>query len=135
MIVVVSIMEAVVAAYAYSILNSATETSTSTILIEGADAGSSCVTIVHVGGERMPNAFTPSSECFVNESVFNALEVRINGAIYEGNATLNSGEISKSDFDVADELALKLDQPLSSGDSIRVIYVPSGQIMREFDVW
>jgi flagellin-like protein len=135
MIVVVFILAAILAVYAYTILDSATEVSSTTILIEGAEAGATSLTIVHIGGDKIPNAFTPSSSCFVNESVFDVLEVKINGAIYEGNATLNSGAISKSDFDVADELALKLDQPLSSGDRISVIYVPSGQIIREFDVW
>jgi FlaG/FlaF family flagellin (archaellin) len=134
-IAMVAVMAAIVAAYAYNILDSATGVSSATIVIEGAEAGSSRITIVHMGGDKIPNAFTPSSECFVNESVFNNLEVKINGAIYEGDATLNSGEIAKSDFTAADELALKLDHPLSSGDVIRVIYVPVGQIMREFEVW
>ena len=135
MIVVVFILAAILAVYAYSVLDSATEISTATILIEGAEAGSSSITIVHMGGDIVPHAFTPSHSCFVNDSVFNVLEVRINGAVFEGFATLNSGAIAKSDFEVADELTLELGQPLSSGDHISVIYVPGGQIIREFDVW
>lgn len=135
MVIVVVILAAILASYAYTILDTATELSTATIIIEGAEAGASSFTIVHMGGDTIPHAFTPSYSCFVNESVFNVLEVKINGVVYEGSATLNSGAIAKSDFEVADELTLKLSQPLSSDDRISVIYVPSGQIIREFHVW
>ncbi|MBN1763072.1 MAG: type IV pilin [Methanomicrobia archaeon] len=134
MIVVVIIIAALVAAFSYDILYRSLEVSSVNILVDGAKAGSSHVTIVHMGGDVIPNAFSPASEPehFLNESVFDNLEVRINGAIYEGNASLSRGPISKSNFEVGDELELELgpDRQLSVGDSISVVFLPSDQVLR-----
>ena len=134
MISVVIIIAALVAAFSYDILHGSLQVSSVNILVDGAKAGSSLVAIVHMGGDDIPNAFSPASEPehFLNESVFDNLEVRINGAIYEGNASLNRGPLSKSDFEVGDELELELgpDRRLSVGDSISVVFLPSDQVLR-----
>lgn len=130
MIVVVIIMAGLLMAFAAEILQSSKEVSSINILIEGAKIGSSSLNVVHMGGDTIYDAFAPSSEYRLNESVYNILEIRINGALYEGNASQNSHEISKPDFEVGDEIVLMLDQPLVSGDSISIIFVPSGQVLR-----
>ncbi|HUV02631.1 MAG TPA: type IV pilin [Desulfobacteria bacterium] len=134
MIAVAIIIAALVAAFSYDILYGSLQVSSVNILVDGAKAGSPLVAIVHMGGDAIPNAFSPASEPehFLNESVFDNLEVRINGALYEGNASLNRGPISKSNFEVGDELALELgpDRQLSVGDSISVVFLPSDQVLR-----
>lgn len=134
MIAVVIIVAALIAAFSYGILSSSLEVSSVNILFDGAKAGSSRVIIVHMGGDGIPDAFSPASEPehFLNESIFNNLEVRINGKIFEGNASLSRGPISKSDFEVGDELELELgsDRQLSVGDSISVVFLPSDQVLR-----
>jgi flagellin-like protein len=129
MIVVVVVIAALVVAFTYNLVWSATEESPVNIIIEDAKPGSSNITIVHMGGYKIGNAFAPSYVYKVNATIFKNMEVRINGAIYEGWASLNSGAISKADFAGGDELELGLDMQLSQGDSISVIYVPSGQIL------
>ena len=134
MIVVIIIIVALVAAFSYDILYTSLEVSSVNILVDGAKAGSTQVIIVHMGGDTISRAFSPASEpeYFLNESIFNNLEVRVNGAIYEGNASLNKEALSKSNFEVGDELELDLgeDQQLSVGDSISVVFLPSDQVLR-----
>ncbi|MEA2033355.1 MAG: hypothetical protein U9N41_07220 [Euryarchaeota archaeon] len=59
------------------------------------------------------------------------MEVRINGSVYDGWASLNAGEISKRNFAVGDELELGFasGSKLSHGDTITVVYAPSGQVL------
>ncbi len=56
-------------------------------------------------------------------------EVRINGAIFAGNASLNTGAIAKPDLGPGDELKLQLEQPLQADDRISVVSVPSNQVI------
>ena len=134
MILVVIIIAGLVAGFSYEILYGSLEVSSVNILLDGAKADSTHITIAHMGGDAIPSAFSPSSEPkhFLNESVFKNLEVRINGNIYEGNASLNKGAISKSDFEVGDELDLYLepDQQLLMGDTISIVLLPSNQVHR-----
>lgn len=129
MIAVVVVMAAVLVAFAYNIVWSSTEVPSTNLVIEGAEVGSSNITIVHMGGNKIGNAFAPSYVYKLNASIFEDLEVKIDDAVYEGWASLNSGAISKSDFAGGDELELGLDRQLSRGDSISVIYVPGGQML------
>ena len=47
--------------------------------------------------------------------------MRINGAIFAGNASMNTRAITKPDFTVGDELQLQLEQPLRAKDRISVV--------------
>ena len=57
-------------------------------------------------GDTLSNAFQPTSERVLNETVCENLEIRINGAIHNGSASLNRGPIAKPAFESADELEL-----------------------------
>ena len=136
MIVVVVVMAVLVIAFAYHLVWSATEVSPVKILIEDAKAGSSNVTLVHMGGDKIGNAFAPSYDYKVNATIFENMEVRLNGAIYDGWASLNAGEIAKPDFEVGDELELGLcPERLHPGDSITVVYTPTGDILQRVKVF
>lgn len=128
MVVVAVVISALVLSFSYGLLWSATEKQSVSILIEDAKPGSSNITIVHVGGKPINNAFIPTSH-LVNDTIFNNLVVKINGSTYEGWASLNSGEISKPDFEVGDELKLDLDWKLHTGDSIAIVHTSTGDVI------
>jgi FlaG/FlaF family flagellin (archaellin) len=132
MIMVVIIAAAMLAAYSYNLLEHTSEISSVILQIEGARVGSSTITIVHMGGDTISNAFTVNASAptyHLNESVFNVLEVLLNGALFDGNATLNTGAIAKPEFEAGDELVLQLEDPLESGDRISILFVPSNQVL------
>jgi flagellin-like protein len=131
MIAVVIVIAAGVVTFAYDLVWSSKEKLSVSILIEDAEAGASNITLAHMGGDEIRDAFAPSSppSYFVNATIFENMEVKINGAIYEGWASLNTEEVAKPDFEVGDELELGLGWKLSQGDRIAVVYVPSGQVL------
>lgn len=135
MIAVVIVIAAGVVTFAYDLVWSSKEKLSVSILIEDAEAGASNITLAHMGGDRVRDAFAPSSSSppsyFVNATIFENMEVRINGAIYEGWASLNTEEVAKPDFEVGDELELGLGAgwQLSQGDRITVVHVPGGQVL------
>jgi len=129
MIAVVIVIAAGVVTFAYDLVWSSKEKLSVSILIEDAEAGASNITLAHMGGDKVRDAFAPSYDYRVNATIFENMEVRINGAIYEGWASLNSGAISKADFAGGDELELGLGWQLSQGDRITVVHVPGGQVL------
>ncbi len=131
MIAVVIVIAAGVVTFAYDLVWSSKEKLSVSILIEDAEAGASNITLAHMGGDKVRDAFAPSSppSYFVNATIFENMEVRLNGTIYEGWASLNSGVISKADFTGGDELELGLGWQLSQGDRITVVHVPGGQVL------
>jgi hypothetical protein len=133
LIAIVVILATVVLAFTSGQVMDAMNNPSISILIEDAEAGASNITLVHIGGDSVRDAFAPSAQpsCFVNATIFGSIEVRINGSIYEGWASLNTQGIAKPDFEVGDELELGLgsDRTLSHGDSITVVYVPTSQVV------
>ena len=132
LIAVVIIIAAVVAALAYSLIAQSTKITSVNLVIEGARVGSSSISIVHMGGDTIPGAFTANASAptqQLDKSVFNDLEVRLNGALFKGNATLNTEAIAKPEFEAGDELVLQLEDPLKSGDRISILFVPSNQVL------
>lgn len=136
MIAVVAIVSALVFAFAYSQVWSVTETPSIKISLEGAEPGSSEITLVHMGGKTIVDAFAPFSppSHFLNSTTFKNMEVRINGSIYEGEASLNRGEIAKPDFEAGDELELRLGWNLTQGDKVSVVYVQNNQVIGWWEV-
>ena len=142
LVAVMVVVAAVVAGFTTGVVWSTVNNPHVSILIEDAEAGASHITIVHVGREEVKNAFAPSlpPSYFLNATVFENMEVRINGSVYEGWASLNAGEISKRNFAVGDELKLGFasgsgsGRKLSHGDTITVVYAPSGQVLAWWNV-
>ncbi|RZN43894.1 MAG: type IV pilin [Methanophagales archaeon ANME-1-THS] len=110
LIAMVVILAAVVSAFTSGHVMDELNNPSVSILIEDAEAGSSNITIVHLGRDTVKDAFAPPSQpsYVVNASVFANIQVRINGSIYEGWAALNAAEITKTGFEVGDELELGL---------------------------
>ena len=98
------------------------------LVIEDARAGSSKITLIHKSGDTIVDAFKE------NAPYWNSLEVRIHGAIYEGDVKLNGGAVSAGDFKPGDELELSLDRELTSGDTVTVIYTPTGDLLQRVKI-
>ena len=131
LVAIVVLLAAVVATFVTGLVRSTLSNPSISILIEDAEVGASNITLVHLGRDGVSDAFAPSSppSYFLNATIFGNIEVRINGSIYEGWASLNRGEIAKPDFEVGNELELGLGWKLSKGDRITVVYVPSDQVV------
>jgi flagellin-like protein len=131
MIAIVVLLAAVVATFVTGLVGRTFSNPSVSILIEDAEAGASNITLVHLGKDGVSDAFAPTSppSYFLDATSFENIEVRINGSIYEGWASLNRGEIAKPDFEVGNELELGLGWKLSTGDRITVVYVPSNQVV------
>jgi hypothetical protein len=132
LIAIVVLLAAVVATFVTGLVKNTVDNPSVSILIEDAEAGASNITLVHLGRDGVRDAFAPTSppSHFLNATIFEDIEVLINGSIYEGWASLNRGEIAKPDFEVGDELELGLgERKLSRGDRITVVYVPSDQVV------
>jgi FlaG/FlaF family flagellin (archaellin) len=132
LIALVIIIGAIVAVFAYSLIAQSTRITSARLMIDGATVGSSAIRIIHMGGDSIPGAFAVNASApaqQLDESGFHDLEVRLNGALFAGTATLNTGAIAKPGFEAGDELALQLEEPLESGDWISILYVPSNQVL------
>jgi FlaG/FlaF family flagellin (archaellin) len=78
MIIVVAVAAGFLTAYAYTLLHTM-DTGAINIMVEGARAGSSSVTIVHMGGDKVVEAFTVNDAApvyYLNESGFNEMSSR-----------------------------------------------------------
>jgi len=133
LIAVVIIIGAIVAVFAYSLIAQSTKIITVNLVIEGATLGSSTIRIIHMGGDTIPAAFAANASApaqQLDETVFRDLVVRLNGAVFAGTATLNTGAIAKPGFEAGDELVLQLSDPFIAGDRISILFVPRNQVLQ-----
>jgi FlaG/FlaF family flagellin (archaellin) len=144
MIGVTVIIQAVVAAFAFDITHEL-KTPNVAVVIEGADPGSSSITIVHYGGDTIVNAFSGTTNGQLGTVNWNAIEVRINGAVFAENDPANqttrlngATKFGAVDFKAGDELKLDLSDSaqgtLRAGDSISVIHTTTGDTLRRVTV-
>ena len=133
LIAVVIIIGAIVAVFAYSLVAQSTRIITVNLVLEGATVGSSSIRIIHMGGDAIPAAFVANASApaqQLDETVFRDLVVRLNGAVFAGTATLNTGAIAKPGFEAGDELVLQLSDPFKAGDRISILFVPRNQVLQ-----
>jgi FlaG/FlaF family flagellin (archaellin) len=145
MIGVTVIIQAVVASFAFDITSHEMETPNVAVVIEGADQGSSSITIVHYGGDTIVNAFSGTTNGQLGTAKWNAMEVRINGAVFAENDSANqttrlngATKFGAVDFKAGDELKLDLSDSaqvsLRAGDSISVTFTKTGDTLRRVTV-
>ena len=70
MIAVVIVIAAGVVTFAYDLVWSSKEKLSVSILIEDAEAGASNITLAHMGGDKVRDAFAPSYDYRVNATIF-----------------------------------------------------------------
>jgi len=141
MIVVVVVIAVVVATFSYGLIGREIQTPRVTLLIEGVKAGSKNVTVVHYGGEPLTEAFKkPATQ---NGSCWDSVLVKINGKTFDAkqgtvalNGTWDPAEWGTTRFEPADELKLALSETekLKSGDSITVVFIPTGDVLQRVKV-
>lgn len=143
LIAITVVIAAVVAAFAYGIIGGVKKAPNAAFVIEGTTRSSENITIIHHGGDTIPDAFATGNQ-LGDAANWSALEVRINGAVYTNNvtsggkqATMNSAAIGAADFQAGDELQLPVngigiskDTALESGDTIAVVYTPTGDLLQ-----
>ena len=125
MIAITVVIAAVVAAFAYGIIGGVTKAPSSSIVIEGAQRGAESVTILHYGGDIITDAFDTTTDKWKN------IEVRKDGALI-GYGNISS-DVDNDDFAPGEEIKITVDT-LVSGNTITVVYVPSGDILQRVKV-
>jgi hypothetical protein len=109
----------------------------STLVLEGSHSGSTSLKIIHHGGDTITDAFKGSGD-IEGPGNFNNIEIRRNGAVVSlASSTLNGvtdWDLGSTTFTMAfapgDELALSFAaDDLDSGDSLVVLYKPTGDIL------
>ena len=152
MIAITVVIAAVVAAFAYGLIGGVTTSPRAALVVEDAVVGNNRITVLHHGGETVTTAFKDGTT--VNNG-WDALQVKINGQIFDLDKNGVGTEISLNDttikegvtdaskwattwgttkFAAGDELELVLVNTLKSGDTIAVVYTPSGDILQRVKV-
>ncbi len=144
MIAITVIIETVAAAFAFDVIHEL-KTPNAAIVIEGVHQGSTSITIIHYGKDTIVDAVSGTTNGQLGTANWNAMDVRINGAVFAendpANATTRLNGVTgfwAADFTVGDELKLDLSDSahgaLRTGDSISVVYTPTGDVLRRVTV-
>jgi flagellin-like protein len=130
MIAITVVIAAVVAAFAYGIIGSVKTAPSSSLVIENAQRGETDVTLVHQGGDIITDAFVGAAP----PTNWDNIEVKINGVtrVFLGNVAIPIGN-NDENFDPGEEIEITV-VALASGDTIAVIYTPSGDILQRVKV-
>ena len=152
MIAITVVIAAVVAAFAYGLIGGVTTSPRAALVVEDAVVGNNRITVLHHGGETVTTAFKNGVTV---KNGWDALQVKINGQIFDldpkgvgteislNDTTIKQGDTDESNwktkwgttkFAAGDELELKLTNTLKSGDTIAVVYTPSGDILQRVKV-
>jgi flagellin-like protein len=139
LIAITVVIAAVVAAFAYGIIGGVKKAPNCALVVDGAVAstGSVNVTMIHHGGDTIVDAFATSGNTTAN--MWKKLEIRYNGGVFDGMSYLNGAANSStpdawdSEFKAGDELKLTFDS-LTSGDSLTVVFKPTGDVLQRITV-
>ena len=139
MVAITVVIAAVVAAFAYGIIGGVKRAPNTALVVEDAVPNSKNVTIIHHGGDTIVNAFNPTNLTKADEcgGKWKNLEVRKNGAKMNCWTAMNGTECDEvwaSDFHSGDEIEIGLGTGLESGDSIAVVYTPTGDLLQRVTV-
>jgi len=130
MIAITVVIAAVVAAFAYGIIGGVKKAPNSALVVEDAVADSKQVKIIHHGGDTIINAFNGTGDA--NDD-FKNLKIKVNGVDRVWNNV--SGAIGDDDtnFESGEQITLTVDA-LVSGDTIAMVFAPTGDILQRVSV-
>ncbi len=145
MIALTVMIAAVATAFASGIIEGLKKTPNAAFAVEGAYEGSKSMTIIHHGRDTIVHAFSGTTDGQLGTADWGEIEVRINGAVFAeadpANATtrLNGATgFGTAGFGVGDELRLYMSDSaqgsLRAGDSISVVYTPTGDTLQRVTV-
>ena len=131
MIAITVVIAAVVASFAYGIIGGVSTAPNSALVIEDAQVPKTNVTIIHHGGDAITDAYEYKAD--PTNATWNNLKVKHNGKdiTWKGNVTL--GGDTDDNFESGEQLTIKV-SALQSGDTISVVYTPSGDILQRVKV-
>lgn len=128
MIAITVVIAAVVAAFAYGIIGGVSKSPNSALVVEDAQVDSTNVTIIHHGGDTITDAYN-STDVPID---WDSITVKYNGANIPWADVVEGGD-NDANFESGEQLKVKV-TALVSGDTISVIYIPSGDIMQRVKV-
>ncbi len=129
MIAITVVIAAVVAAFAYGIIGGVTKSPNAALVVEDAAVGKTNITIIHHGGDPIVDAFKNETGTGGNWS---NLEVKLEGENIEW-ANVTVGGDKNLNFESGEQMEITV-SALKSGDSIAVVYTPSGDILQRVKV-
>ena len=131
MIAITVVIAAVVASFAYGIIGGVAKAPNAALVVEDARVGNTNVTVIHHGGDTIVDAFTATPS-------WKNLMVKHNGEdIGWGNVTL--GGDTDENFASGEQLEINVSGAaggalLASGDTITVVYIPTGDLLQRVKV-
>ena len=137
LIAITVVIAAVVAAFAYGIIGGVKKAPNCALVVDGAVASTQTlnVTMIHHGGDTIVEAFGAGQG--PTSGKWTKLEVRYNGAVFDGtsylNGVSNASNWTSADFKAGDELKLTFGK-LTSGDSLTVVFTPTGDVLQRITV-
>ena len=154
MIAITVVIAAVVAAFAYGLIGNVDTAPSAALVVDGAQDGKPEFTVLHHGGEIITQAFRENVQ---DDSCWDEMEVKLNGRtltfadgrvdeiFLNGTPSVESPAGTATGwgttvFAPGDEVKITLDNStsppltLKSGDTIAVVFVPSGDIMQRVTV-
>ncbi len=131
MIAITVVIAAVVAAFAYGIIGGVTKSPNSALVVEDAAVSKTDITIIHHGGDPIVDAF--KNETGNNNKTWSNLVVKHNGADINYSANVTFGGDDDFIFESGEQMEITV-TALESGDSIAVVYTPSGDILQRVKV-
>ena len=126
MIAITVVIAAVVASFAYGIIGGVAKAPNSALVIEDAAKDKTSITVIHHGGDTITDAFDTTGD------KWNNLVVKQNGTNLNYSLDIVT-EPSNDNFDSGEELKINVTK-LESGDTITVVYIPSGDILQRVKV-
>lgn len=135
MIAITVVISAVIAAFAFGIIGGVQRAPNAAMVIEDARKGSESITVIHHGGDAVVNAFLDDNNDTKADN-WDCIMVLRNGpaVVWENNVTANQYESGELDFEVGEQLEIKMSPKLNSGDTIAIIYIPTGDILQRVKV-
>ncbi len=131
MIAITVVIAAVVAAFAYGIIGGVTKAPNAALVVEDAAVGKTNITIIHHGGDPIVDAFKDDGTNG-DPGDWSNLVVKHNGTdIKYANVTF--GGDKDMNFESGEQMEIWV-PALESGDSIAVVYTPSGDILQRVKV-
>lgn len=127
MIAITVVIAAVVAAFAYGIIGSVARAPNAALVFENTDLNKTNITLVHHGGDTITNAFTDSGDNWGD------MVVKLNGVDVTWATNVTIGGDTDPNFESGEQLRIKV-RELQSGDTISVVYRPTGDILQRVKV-
>ena len=128
MIAITVVIAAVVASFAYGIIGGVAKAPNAALVFEDADSGKTTVTLIHHGGDTITDAFKDSC------TNWSDIMVKHNGADINWSGNVIPSDTSNNNFGSGEELKIKVTPALVSGDTLTVVYTPTGDVLQRVKV-